>query len=153
MIKRRASNNNRFEFSSVDPTLVFSEIKKLDPSKKANGAVPTDRLKLASNACYREITYRFKNAINTITFPDILKLADVTPIFKKGDNSVKENFHPISVLSSFSKIYKRVPSQQSLPLMIPKFSNLPCGFRECHSPQHALIRLVEQCQKVLRIGK
>ena len=121
----------------------------MDPSKEANGAVPTDKLKLASNACYREITYHITNAINTNTFPDILKLADVTPIFKKGDNSIKENFRPISVLSSLSKIYERVLSQQILPFMIPKFSSLLCAFRERHSPQHALIRLVEQCRKSL----
>ena len=88
--KERAFNNKRFEFSSVDPTLIFSEINKLDPSKKESGAVTTDKLKLASNACYEETTYHVNNAINTNTFPDILKLADVTPIFKKGDNSLKK---------------------------------------------------------------
>ena len=33
--------------------------------------------------------------------------------------------------------------------MLPKFSNLLCAFRECHSTKHALIRLVEQCRKSL----
>ena len=33
--------------------------------------------------------------------------------------------------------------------MIPKFSNLFCAFRESHSPQHALMRLAEQCRKSL----
>ena len=148
-IKERAFNNKRFEFSSVDPSLVFSKINYLDPSEKASGAVPTNKLKLASNAYYREITYRIKNPINTNTFPDILKLADVTPIFKKGENSIIENFHPISLLSSFPKIYGRVLSQQILPFMIPKFSNLICAFRECYSHQHALIRFVEQCRTSL----
>ena len=56
-IKAMAQNNGRFEFSSVDPTLVFSEIRKMDSSKKTSGSIPTDKLKLASSACYREITY------------------------------------------------------------------------------------------------
>ena len=116
-------NNKLFKFSSVDPTLVFSEINKMDPYKKTSGAVPTDKLKLASNACYRDITFHIDNAIRTNTFPDFLKLADVTPIFKKGDNSNKKNFRPISVLSSLSKIYERVLSQQLLPFMVPKFSS------------------------------
>ena len=77
------------------------------------------------------------------------KLADVTPIFKSGDNSIKENFHPIIVLSSLSKIYERVLLQQILPFMVPKFSNLLYAFRESHSPQHALIRLAEQCRRIL----
>ena len=33
-IKAMAQNNGRFEFSSVDPTLVFSEISKMDSSKR-----------------------------------------------------------------------------------------------------------------------
>ena len=76
-----------------------------------------------------------------------LKLADVTPIFKKDDNSIKENFRPISVLSSISKIYQRVLLHQILPFMVPKFSNLFCAFHENYTPQYALMRLVEQCRK------
>ena len=69
---------------------MFSEINKLDPSKKASGAVPTEKLELASNACYKEITYHINNAISTNTFPNTLKLADATPIFKKGEIPVKK---------------------------------------------------------------
>ena len=148
-IKERAFNSERFEFSSVDPTLVFSEINKLDPSKKTSCAVPTDKFKMTSNACYREITYHINNAISTNTSPDILKLADITTIVKNSDNSIKENFHPLGVLSSLSKIYERVLLQQILPFMVPKFSNLLYAFPENHSPQHALMRFIEQCQRNL----
>ena len=148
-IKERAFNNERYEFSSVNPTLVFSEINKLFPSKKTSGAVPTDKFKMTSNACYREITYHINNAISTNTFPDILKLADVTTIVKNSDNCIKENFHPLGVLSSLSKIYERMLLQQILPFMVPKFSNLLYAFPENHSPQHALMRLIEQCQRSL----
>ena len=37
-----AQNNGRFEFSSVDPTRVFSEISKMDSSTKTSGDIPTD---------------------------------------------------------------------------------------------------------------
>ena len=33
--------------------------------------------------------------------------------------------------------------------MVSNFLNLLCAFRENHSSQHALLRLVEQCQKIL----
>ena len=119
----------------------------MDPSKKASGAVPTDKLKLASNAFCREITYHSNNAIDTNTFPDILKLPDVTPIFRKGYKSMKENFRPISLLSSLLTSMKGCYGNNFTT--IPKFKNLLCAFRECHSPQHALTRLVEQCRKSL----
>ena len=116
-----SKNNGRFEFSSVDPTLVFSEISKMDSSKKKSGSIPTDKLKRASSACYKEITYHINNAISAKMFPDILKLADVSPIFKMGETFIRGNFRSISVLSSLSKLYETVSSQQIVPFMIPTY--------------------------------
>ena len=40
-------------------------------------------------------------------FPTALLLANVTPVFKKDDPQLCSNYHPISVLSIFSKIYEK----------------------------------------------
>ena len=36
-----------------------------------------------------------------------MKLADVTPVFKKEDQTNKENYKPISMLSKLSKVFER----------------------------------------------
>ena len=41
-------------------------------------------------------------------FPDILKLADVSPTFKKKDKTFVENYRPVSDVSTVSKIFERV---------------------------------------------
>ena len=41
-------------------------------------------------------------------FPEKLKLAKVSPVFKKGNKSDMNNYRPISVLSVFSKILERI---------------------------------------------
>ena len=41
-------------------------------------------------------------------FPEKLKLAKVTPVFKKGSTQDKDNYRPISVLSVFRKIFEKV---------------------------------------------
>ena len=49
----------------------------------------------------------FGNIVSTATYPDIWKLANVTPIFKKGDKQLIGNNRPISLLplcGKFSKI-------------------------------------------------
>ena len=41
-------------------------------------------------------------------FPDDLKIARITPVFKKGNRSLPENYRPISILPSFSKVFEKV---------------------------------------------
>ena len=38
--------------------------------------------------------------------PDELKIANVVPIFKKGDATLIKNYKPISILPVFSKIFE-----------------------------------------------
>ena len=40
-------------------------------------------------------------------FPISLKLANITPVYKKGSKNSKENYRPLSILPNISKIYKR----------------------------------------------
>ena len=45
-------------------------------------------------------------------FPDDLKLAEVSPIFKKNNHLNKENYRPVSVLFNVSKVFERITYSQ-----------------------------------------
>jgi hypothetical protein len=46
--------------------------------------------------------------VDTGVFPDRLKKAQVTPLFKKNDPLVISNYRPVSILPIFSKLFEKV---------------------------------------------
>ena len=77
-------------------------------------------------------------------FPSKLKLAKVTPVFKKGSRQDKDNYRPISVLffvkffekAMFKRLYGYLESRNILyPLQF--------GFRGKSSTNHGLIQITE----------
>ena len=50
----------------------------------------------------------FKTSLQQGTFPNNLKIAKVTPLFKLDDAENVTNYRSISVLPVFSKIYERI---------------------------------------------
>ena len=55
---------------------------------------------------YKPLLHIFNVSIQTGIFPDELKIATVTPIFKGGENWNLGNYRPISVLPCFPKYSK-----------------------------------------------
>ena len=82
-------------------------------------------------------------------FPDKLKLADVTPIFKNDNATQAKNYRPISVLPSVSKVFERLIQKQLLSHIDSYLSPYLCGYRKGYSAQNALIHLIEKWRKTL----
>jgi len=91
-------------------------------------------------------------SIETGFFPDSLKLANVTPVFKKEDPLDKSNYRPVSILPLLSKMYERVIYNQLSDYGDTFLNNILCGFRKAHSTQHALFKLLQSWQTVLDNG-
>ena len=95
------------------------------------------------------ITNRINKFILTKSFPDELKVADVTPVFTKDDANNKTNFRPISLLPMISKIFERVLLDQIEKVPENTLSPKLCGSRTVHSTQHVLLDLLKTWQKTL----
>ena len=87
--------------------------------------------------------------IDECIFPEILKYAEIKPNHKKGDRADRENYRPISLLSTVSKIYERLLYDQIHDYFIDVLSPLQCGFRKLHSTQHCLLVLFEKWKMAL----
>ena len=88
-------------------------------------------------------------------FPDFLKVARVTPVFKDGDPTQFGNYRPISVLSVISKIFERVIQTRLLGFLKRQGSLLVSqyGFRRGHSTYMAILDMVENIRKAWEDGE
>ena len=86
-------------------------------------------------------------------FPDILKKAEICPIFKKRDAMNVCNYRPVSMLPIVSKIYEKEMVRQLENYFEYILSPYISGFRMTHSCETVLIRMVENIKKSLDHGK
>ena len=83
-------------------------LKNLDISK-ANGPdnISNRVLKNTASSLAPPLTKLCNMSLSSGVFPDHWKEAHITPVFKKNDRQNKNNFRPISLLSSLAKVLER----------------------------------------------
>ena len=86
----------------------------------------------------------FNNYISMCTSPRKLKLADVSPLHKKGVHMDKPNYRPVRILPAISKIYERVLYSHMNCFTENILSKFQCSFRKGTSAQHCLIVMLEK---------
>ena len=93
--------------------------------------------------------YIFNLSIEKGIFPDQYKIAKVTPLFKKGDNALMDNYRPISVLPCFSKILERIIYNRLYSFFSENniLYKKQFGFQKQHSTDHAIVHLVKKILK------
>ena len=96
-----------------------------------------------------KLTNIFNECLINRKFPDTFKRADVTPIFKKGNDNEKDNYRPVSMLSPLSKVFEKLLFEQINDHMQSKFSKYLTGFRKNHSTQNALLTMIEKRKTIL----
>ncbi len=83
-IRNNVDINNHFNFRAVSSDEVLIEINNLNSSKATSFKnIPIKVFKENADLYINIITKLVNNSIQTCTFPDELKMADITPVFKK----------------------------------------------------------------------
>ena len=102
-------------------------------------------IKSAKNVLIKPLTLIVNQCLHTGIYTSQLKLSRVKPLFKSGDKSKFNNYRPISLLPSLSKIFESVIFDQLLHYFVENnlLSMEQLGFRPGHSTELAAIRLVD----------
>ena len=91
----------------------------------------------------KPLLHIFNLSIQKGVFPDELKIAEVTPVYKNDDETNLENYRSVSVLPCFSKILERIVYNRLYEHLNPNHM-LYFGFQKGHSTEHAILQLVDQ---------
>ena len=109
-IEQNISVNQDVYFSNTEVRDKLKETTSLHNNKNGTfGNIRTKILKEVSDICappLNDICNKKNN--HRKCFPNNLRLADATPVFKKEDTSLLKNCRPKSVLPVVSKIYERI---------------------------------------------
>ena len=145
-IKQKMQGRNiRFHFRIMKQ----KEIKKIIKKMKSKESAGLDGISMKFIKEHIDImTPVLTDVINASlmqgTFPEIWKMAKVTALFKnKGERCKKENYRPISMLKSFSKVLESVVDSQ-IRDFVEKHGLLGTeqhGFRKHRSTNTALLNV------------
>ena len=152
-IMRTVKANEKVSFQPVPQDLVRGIILNLDSSKATPvGDNPADMLKSMVDIHLSFITKIVNFSHENGCFPDELKIAKVSPVFKKNDGLDKENYRPASILSHVSKVFERIMYMQIDTFMRDKLSKVLTGYRKNQSIQHCLMSMLEMWKNTLDKG-
>jgi hypothetical protein len=148
--------NNKSVDEFIEPpnsTLNYSDLTYIEfetafKSLKRNKAIGADcingNIVIDSFDALKDILFKIcKSSIAQGSFPDSLKVAKITPIFKSGDHTNITNYRPISVLPVFSKILERIMYNRVYNYFVDNkllYDN-QFGFQRNSSTEHAILQL------------
>ena len=148
--------SNDFIFKNISTNEISKAIDSLKPkTSSGNDNISNKLLKAVKNELLDPLMLIVNQSFSTGIFPDLLKIAKVTPLYKKGKNSLLENYRPISLLPSVSKVFERIMHNQ----IYEYFENSKLlyrsqyGFRRGHSTELAALELVDKILKEMDQGK
>ena len=118
--------NLTFNVPANETSMVIFPTEKLNvgkiisnyKNKKRQGqdGICNERLKCCRPIVEPYLAVAFNGAIEESKFPSTFEIARIIPLFKKGDRVNLENYRPISLLSSLSKVFEKLPDQRIISL-------------------------------------
>ena len=94
--------------TSITEQEIIMQLNILNPNKStAVNDIPIKLIKLSTCVIAPILTSLYNRCLTESKFPQVLKVAQITSICKKGNKKTCSNYRPIPLLSTFSKILEK----------------------------------------------
>ena len=145
ILNNRLDNQNKFSFKPVALSDIVKEIKDTNPNKSSTkDSIPPKMLKITSEPTTNILQKLLNESLDTSTYLDGLKLADITPVFKKKDPVHKTYYCPVSILLIVSRLFEKIIQKQVNGFIRNCLSPYLCGHRKGYNKHQALLLLIEK---------
>ena len=108
--------------------------------------LPARLIRDAAPTIYQSLCELFNQSLATGVFPSEWKVAKVFPLHKGKSKDDPNNYRPISVLSTITKVFEKIVYQQLLDYLNENniLSEKQSGFRSLHSTATALLHATNE---------
>ena len=117
--------------------------------RKRHDGLNAKLLKLCGFHIAKPYCALFDQCVSKSIFSTDMKLAEISPMFKKNDNLDKENYRSVDILTAISKVFEYILSDQ----MIMFFSNILnpslSAYRKGYNCLHVTLQLTEYWREAL----
>ena len=142
MYMKSTPPENSMFLNPTDINEINSTITRLKPNKSSGiDNISTWLLKELQPAICKPLAIMINKSLEQGIFPDKLKIAKIIPIYKAKDKEQMQNYRPISLLSSISKIYEKIIYKRLYNFMEPALYSIQYGFRSKRSTIQAVMEL------------
>ena len=107
LIKDKIRNPASLSFKEASLPDIEKELRNLNTKRASTfGNTPPKILRASKESWSETLAKLFNNTLLTSSFPTELKVADISPVFKKGDPLKTKSYKPVSVLPVAFKIFE-----------------------------------------------
>ena len=143
-------NNKSLFLNPCDPIEIHKIILSLK-SKKSSGhdGISNILLKSLANVLSIPLSKIFNKSLSSGIFADIMKLAEVIPLHKNGSRHLIDNYRPISLLMTISKILEKAIYTRVYAFLnsTDQLYSSQYGFHRKHSCEDAISELTRKILK------
>jgi len=149
-------NLQELDLGTVNQTHICDIIKSLHPKNSLDiDGISTNLLKAIAIEISWPLAHIFNNSLRQGIFPDRLKMSRTVPIFKAGRADLCDNYRPISLLSTLSKVLEKIVSVQLVNHLDRNkiLYEHQYGFQHKKSTEHSIIHAVNYISNAMNENK